>query len=69
MPGAGVIVTHPIKALDEQGTEAAASTAVVGVAESAKPQADFHLDRPFIFLIHDKPTGQILFAGRLLDPG
>lgn len=56
-------------ALDEQGTEAAASTAVVGVAESAKPQADFYLDRPFIFVIYDKPTGQMLFAGRLLDPG
>lgn len=56
-------------ALDERGTEAAASTAVVGVAESAKPQADFYLDRPFIFLIYDAPTGQILFVGRLLDPG
>jgi serpin B len=55
-------------ALDEQGTEAAASTAVVGVAESAKPQADFYLDRPFLFAIYDRPTGQILFIGRLLDP-
>jgi len=56
-------------ALDEQGTEAAASTAVVFVAESAKPQADFFLDRPFLFAIYDEPTGQILFIGRLLDPG
>ncbi len=56
-------------ALDEQGTEAAASTAVVFVLESAKPRADFFLDRPFMFAIYDEPTGQILFIGRLLDPG
>jgi serine protease inhibitor len=31
--------------------------------------ARWHCDRPFIFLIHDDPTGQVLFVGRLLDPG
>lgn len=55
-------------ALDEQGTEAAAATAVVARDESAPAPATVVLDRPFLFLIYDEPTGQILFIGRLLDP-
>lgn len=49
----------------EQGTEAAASTAVVmkrgGVNE-------FVADHPFLFLIIDKETGSFLFMGRVIDP-
>jgi serpin B len=56
-------------AVDEEGTEAAAATAVVGVAESAKPTAEIRFDRPFVFVIYDRPTGQILFLGTLRDPG
>jgi serine protease inhibitor len=26
------------------------------------------IDRPFIFIIRDKPSRQILFIGRVLDP-
>jgi serpin B len=55
-------------AVDEQGTEAAAATAVITSAVSAPPPADFFLDRPFIFLVYDEPTGQILFVGRVMDP-
>jgi len=55
-------------ALDERGTEAAAATAVVIREVSLPPPAEFVLDRPFIFVIYDEPTGQILFVGRLLDP-
>jgi serpin B len=55
-------------ALDEQGTEAAAATAVVLRGDSAPPPASFVLDRPFLFLIYDEPTGQVLFLGRVLDP-
>jgi len=53
---------------DAEGTEAAASTAVIGVDESTHPSATMVLDRPFIFAIYDQPTGQILFLGRVLDP-
>ncbi len=53
-------------AVDEQGTEAAASTAVVLTFRSAATPVTF--DRPFLFFIHDEPTGQILFAGRLSQP-
>jgi serpin B len=56
-------------ALDEQGTEAAAATAIIDLDNSAPPPADFFADRPFLFMIYDEPTGQILFLGRLLDPG
>jgi hypothetical protein len=27
------------------------------------------IDRPFIYIIRDSNTGEILFAGRVLDPG
>jgi serpin B len=55
-------------AVDEQGTEAAAATAIVTKTTSAPQPATFVADRPFLFLIYDDPTGQILFVGRLTDP-
>lgn len=56
-------------AVDEKGTEAAAATAVIMV-ESAMPMSDISLviDRPFLFVIRDLPSGQILFIGRVLNP-
>jgi serpin B len=56
-------------AVDEKGTEAAAATAVIMV-ESAMPMSDLSLvvDRPFLFVIRDLPSGQILFVGRVLNP-
>jgi serpin B len=55
-------------AVDEEGTEAAAATAVVMRAESA-PADPFEMvvDRPFLFAIRDRPTGTVLFLGRVLD--
>ena len=56
-------------AVDEKGTEAAAATAVVvGVTSAPLFDATLTIDRPFIFLIRDIPTGQILFIGRVLNP-
>lgn len=54
-------------AVDEQGTEAAAATAVT-LNESASPPITLTFDRPFLFVIYDKPTGQILFFGRVSKP-
>jgi serpin B len=53
-------------AVDELGTEAAAATGA-GMVVSAPPVI-LHIDRPFLFLIQDQPTGTVLFAGRVLDP-
>jgi serpin B len=55
--------------VDEEGTEAAAATAVT-VAKSAAPSepVEFTIDRPFLFLIRDVETGTVLFLGRVLDP-
>ncbi len=53
--------------VNEEGTEAAAATAVVTRLKAMMP-LEFRADRPFIFLIRDTLTGNILFMGRLTDP-
>ncbi|RLC98041.1 MAG: serpin family protein, partial [Chloroflexota bacterium] len=55
--------------VDEEGTEAAAATAVVMSLTSA-PENPLHLevDRPFLFLIRDIQTNSILFMGRVVEP-
>jgi serpin B len=55
--------------VNEEGTEAAAATAVVVERKSAAPvQTIFYADHPFLFLIRDSRTGAILFMGRLASP-
>ena len=55
--------------VDEEGTEAAAATAVIMGIESEKPEPiNLFIDRPFIFLIRHNDTGAILFMGRVLKP-
>ena len=58
--------------VDENGTEAAAATAVTMVAPTAalvRPNPKvFNADHPFVFLIRHNSTGQILFMGRLANP-
>ena len=58
-------------AVNEKDTEAAAATAIPMPPPKNgdthfKPT--FRTDRPFIFLIRDKTTGNILFIGRMMDP-
>ncbi len=58
-------------ALDEEGTEAAAATAVVVGTTSAPvgpPPVEVHVDRPFAFAIQHRATGACLFFGRIADP-
>ena len=63
------VVHKAFVAVDEKGTEAAAATAViVGVTSAPLFDVTLTIDRPFIFLIRDIPTGQILFVGRVLNP-
>ncbi len=55
--------------VNEEGTEAAAATAVVMMRSAApRPPVVFRADHPFIFLIRDNTSGSILFIGRLVSP-
>jgi serpin B len=56
-------------AVDEEGTEAAAATAVVMTLTAAPLEPiELKVDRPFIFLIRESQTGTVLFMGRVLNP-
>ena len=55
--------------VDEHGTEAAAATALVAEATSGPANsATLTVDRPFIYVIRDQNTNEILFMGRVMDP-
>jgi len=60
--------------VNEEGTEAAAATAVVmeatlGMRRSTPPPPPiFRADHPFLFAIRDRKSGAILFLGRMADP-
>ena len=56
--------------LDEEGTEAAAVTGI-GMSQ-ALPQSpygvyEFHVDRPFLFLLTEKSTDSVLFMGQVTE--
>ncbi|MFT4311996.1 MAG: serpin family protein [Candidatus Woesearchaeota archaeon] len=52
---------------DERGTESAAATAVLTLAGSI-PVNVFNANNPFIFIIQENETENILFMGRVADP-
>jgi serine protease inhibitor len=52
--------------VNEQGTEAAAATAVVAATRGGSQM--FRVDHPFVFLIYDRDSGSILFLGRVVNP-
>jgi len=55
--------------VNEEGTEAAAATAVVGVTAIRPEEIPvFRADHPFLFLIRDNRSGSILFIGRAMNP-
>ena len=57
--------------VNEEGTEAAAATAVTmrltSMGPSSRPPV-FRADHPFLFLIRDNQSGSILFIGRVMNP-
>ncbi len=62
---------HATKVIvDEDGTEAAAATAIMAGATSvlADPPVEIRADHPFLYVIRDSATGAVLFVGRVLDP-
>ncbi len=58
--------------VSEEGTKAAAATAVVAVGSAAPgapvPSFAMVVDRPFFCAIHDSDTGALLFVGAVRDP-
>ena len=64
------VIHKAFVAVDEKGTEAAAATAVTmrPTAIEVAPMANFRADHPFIFVIREHKTGEILFMGRVTQP-
>jgi serpin B len=59
--------------VNEEGTEAAAATAVLmlrgaGLAGPTSQPIVFQADHPFLFFIRDRKTNAVLFRGHVLDP-
>jgi len=56
--------------VNEEGTEAAAASAVVVSRGKARfePVVTFRAEHPFLFLIRDNSSGSLLFLGRVADP-
>ncbi len=55
--------------VDEQGTEAAAATAVIiGITSVPVDRFEMIVNRPFLLAITDKPTGVVLFLGSISKP-
>jgi serpin B len=71
----GAVIHKAYVDVDEEGTEAAAATAVVMHAtkgasrQASPPPIIFCADHPFAFLIRDNRSGGILFMGRVTNPG
>jgi serine protease inhibitor len=65
----GAALHKAFVAVNEQGTEAAAATAVIMRTKAmAISSILFRADHPFLFLIRDNASGSILFMGRLVKP-
>lgn len=65
------VVHQAMADVNEEGTEAAAATAVVmkhmAIMRNLNPV--FRVDHPFIFLLRENQTGSLLFMGRVMELG
>lgn len=64
------ILHKAMMAVDENGVEAAAATAVIMAGDTSVPPPPISMvvDKPFVVAIVDEPTGSVLFLGRIQDP-
>lgn len=61
------IIHQSFVEVDEEGTEAAAATAVVVEDTAVADRVKMTVDRPFLFYVRDQPTETPLFVGRVVD--
>lgn len=65
------VIHQAVLEVNEQGTEAAAATAVVVTMKRSmmiEQTFDFVCNRPFLFIIHDTTNDCILFMGKYSHP-
>jgi serpin B len=68
----GIVVEKTHVAVGEEGTTAAAAAGAAVMVKGAAPGpsdlVEMHVDRPFLFLIRDTVSGQVLFLGQVTTP-
>jgi serpin B len=65
----GAVLHKAFVEVNEEGSEAAAATAVAMQLKSMPARLPvFRADHPFLFLIRDNASGAILFMGRMVNP-
>jgi serpin B len=66
------VVHRAVVEVNEEGTEAAAATAVIMMTRCAAirpvPIIEFNCNKPFLFIIHDKIHHSALFLGKFVKP-
>ena len=63
------VIHEAFIAVDEDGTEAAAATAVIiGTTSAPVSMIELNVDHPFLFFLQDRATGAVLFVGRVMNP-
>lgn len=62
------VVHQAFVEVNEEGTEAAAATAVIVGIKMVQRKPVFRADHPFLFIIQERQSGTILFLGRVVNP-
>jgi len=62
------VIHEVFVSVHEQGTEAAAATAIAAPGGAPAPPKELRADRPFLFVILHEHTGTVLFMGRVGTP-
>lgn len=62
------VIHKAVVEVTEEGTRAAAVTAIIMTRGSRPERFALTADRPFFMAIRDNETGAVLFTGIVLDP-
>lgn len=66
-PSLQAVLHEAVVKTDEDGTEAAAATVVLGGVTGASPEF-IQVNRPFLYLVRERASGALLFMGRVASP-